>query len=219
MEVLNALRQATGTIHARIEQLPLCQEMLRGCVSRSDYTQLLQSLYHVHAAYEDRVERCPALQQVWPQTPSRAAAITRDLHALGASPGQRPERITDWIHQVEALGHPVAWAGVGYVLEGSRMGSRVLVRPLAEALGVPPRLGVGLDYHLDSGTDPRGNWQSVIAALNALGTSEPARDAIVAAAVATFETMFALFEDRAEKSWATSTSTVSTWRNSSSVPL
>jgi heme oxygenase len=135
---------------------------------------------------------------LWPQTPSRAAAISRDLAVLGTSPCPTPGWIGEWLAGIEALDQPAAWAGVGYVVEGSRLGSRVLVKSLAAGFGVEPALGIGLDYHLDAGDDPTGNWRRVMGALAALDHGPQARDAIVAAAVATFEVLYELHEMAAD---------------------
>ena len=55
------------------------------------------------------------------------------------------------ILQLDGLGaeSPAVWAGVLYVLEGSRMGSMILVGRLAEALGLEVAAGVGLDFHYE----------------------------------------------------------------------
>ncbi len=198
MEILNELRQATGAIHGRIEELPICREMLAGTVDRAAYARLLGDVFHLHRAYETALAACPSVAALWPQTPSRAAAIARDLAVFGVAPRSTPSRVVEWQADIEALDHPAAWAGVGYVVEGSRLGSRVLVKSLAAAFGVEPVPGVGLDYHLDAGDDPNGNWRRVLGALAALDRGPQARRAIVAAAVATFEALYELHEAAAE---------------------
>jgi heme oxygenase len=198
MEILSALRQATDSLHTQIEQLPLSQAMLAGQVARDQYVSLLKSLYHVHAAAEERLATTPVVAAVWPPTPSRAAAVIRDLAAFGVEPGDAPESVGEWVSQIDAVGHPAAWAGVGYVLEGSRLGSRVLARPLARSLSVEPRLGVGLDYHLDTGPDPIGTWRQVQNALSGLDNSSDARAAMIAAAGITFKILFLLHETTSE---------------------
>ncbi|CAN5350987.1 hypothetical protein BH11PLA2_BH11PLA2_31470 [soil metagenome] len=195
MEILNALRTATHAVHTRIETLPVCQAMLAGEVDRDAYTALLGKLYYLHDRFESELAACPAVAAVWPLTPSRAQAIARDLAVLGAEPGECPYWIEEWVNELNAQENPAVWAGVGYVFEGSRMGSRVLVRTVSKALGLEMKLGNGLDYHLDAGTDPAGNWRNVMGALVALDRNEDARHAIVTAAVSTFEAMYDLHEN------------------------
>jgi hypothetical protein len=64
------------------------------------------------------------------------------------------------------------------------------------------RLGVGLDYHLDAGEDPMGNWKRVMAALAALDRDPAARTAMLTAAVRTFEMLYTLHEAVRESSSA-----------------
>ncbi len=194
MEILNSLRQATRTLHGNIEELPICKAMLASDVSHATYAKLLGELYHIHAAYESALASQTDLQRCWPNTPSRAAAIARDLKVLGYTLEETPATAQEWVSDLEALGHAAAWAGVGYVLEGSRMGSRVLVKCLAPALELKPELGHGLDYHLDAGEDPNGNWRAVMGALAAMDRSPEAHEAMVAAAVRTFEELYAIHE-------------------------
>lgn len=194
MEILNELRKATAALHARIEELPMSRAMLAGTVDRTAYARLLADLYHVHAVYESALAGCAEVAACWPATPSRAAAIRRDLAVLGGTIGPMPDWVGHWQAAVEGAGHPAAWAGVGYVVEGSRLGSRLLARSLAAAFGRPPVLGVGLDYHLDAGDDPAANWRQVLTALATLDRGPVAREAILAAAVVTFETLYDRYE-------------------------
>jgi heme oxygenase len=191
MEILSILRGATGAIHARIEELPLCKAILAGEIDGSTYSALLGSLHPLHEAYETEMA-ASGLQ--WPATPSRADALRRDLDILDGDTGDTPTVVFEWLDTIRQLEHPAAWAGVGYVMEGSRMGSRVLVKSISQALGLEQRLGKGLDYHLDAGSDPNATWKQVMGCLAAADTDAAARTAIVNAAVATFEAIYALHE-------------------------
>jgi heme oxygenase len=202
MEILTELRAATGPIHQRIEELPASKAMLAGEIDRAAYAQLLVNLYHLHAAFEVEHAATPEVAAVWPQTPSRAAALARDLQAFDVDPGEAPMWVADWIAEMHSCAHPAAWAGAGYVFEGSRMGSRILARSLSRGLGLEMRLGVGLDYHLDAGEDPMGNWKRVMAALAALDRDPAARTAMLTAAVRTFEMLYTLHEAVRESSSA-----------------
>lgn len=193
MDVLTELRAATGPIHARIEALPVCGAMVAGELDRPGYARLLAGLFHANAAFEAGLQAAPAVSAVWPAPDGRAAAALHDLRALGAEPGPVPAAVAAWAAEV-ADGHPAGWAGAGYVFEGSRMGSRLLLRALARGFGVEPRPGVGLDYHLPPPGDPAAGWKRVVAALTALDTDPSARAAIVGGAVATFEVLFAIHE-------------------------
>jgi heme oxygenase len=190
VEILTALRAATGPAHARIEQLPICADMLNGPLDREEYVRLLTDLYHISDAVEEGLAALPG----WPACPSRAAAAARDLAVLGGRTGDRPEWVAEWIDAVRRVGHPAAWAGVGYVMEGSRMGSRVLAKTVARGLGLLVQTCSGLDYHLDAGADPAGTWKAVLVALADHGRDATAGSAMVAAAIATFELLYSRHE-------------------------
>lgn len=198
MEILKELRAATGPAHFAIEQLPIAKAMLAGEIDRADYTRLLVGLYHLHMAFEAELADTPDVMSVWPKTPSRAAALARDLQMFGVDPGETPIWVSAWVAEIRDLQRPEAWAGAGYVVEGSRMGSRILARSLAEGLALELKLGVGLDYHLDAGDDPNGNWKRVMAALAVLDRDEGARAAIVSAALKTFEVLHFVHETTTE---------------------
>jgi heme oxygenase len=190
MELIDELRAATRAAHTGLEQLPAAKAMAGGTVDRPTYVALLGRLYWVHAAFEAAIERTPDLAAVWPPEAVRAMAVARDLSVLGADPVPEPTVVTEWVKQVSDLGRPAAaWAGVGYVLEGSRLGGRVLVGPVAQALNLPAGAGVGLDYHREGLDDPGGRWTRVRAALAAADRTPEDRAALVAAAVATFDLM------------------------------
>ncbi|WP_439621909.1 biliverdin-producing heme oxygenase [Gemmata sp.] len=193
MELIDELRTVTRPIHTRIEQLPAARELAQGRIGREPYLDLLGRLYWVHATFEAELDRAPVVRAAWPAEAERAAAVARDLEVLGGDPPcAPPAAVTEWRHRLRARGHHAAWAGAGYVLEGSRMGSRVLAAPLARALAVPPGAGVGLDYHRDGLADPVGRWERVRAALAALDEGGANRAHITFGAVATFELMLAV---------------------------
>lgn len=195
MELFEQLRAETRPAHDAIEQLPAARAMIDGTIARDDYTDLLARLYWVHEVFEDEVCRHPELAAVWPGEATRAAAIAHDLKALGAQ--QRPtppETIVAWADRIRrrAETNPAVWGGVGYVLEGSRMGSRLLLAPLSLALGVAIEAGTGLDYHREGCDDPGGRWRRVRTAITTLDRTSADREALVSGAVATFEMMTAI---------------------------
>jgi heme oxygenase len=150
----------------------------------------LERLYWVHTTFESEVARCPELAAVWPAEATRAPAIIRDLAVWGAAfPPVVPDAVSDWHRKMLLRGAPSVWAGVGYVLEGSRMGSRMLAAPLSRALGVPPGPGVGLDYHREGLAEPLARWQRVRTAIEMLDGYGANRKHIVFGAVSTFELM------------------------------
>jgi heme oxygenase len=193
MELLQALRTETRPQHERLEQRLYPRAMAAGTITRQQYAELLGALVWVHRRFEQAVEHYAELAAVWPAEARRATAIERDLQAFGQDCPVEPPEVAQWYERNCAELHPsAAWAGVGYVLEGSRMGGRFLEKSLARALGVGPGQGVGLDYHRDGLDDPSGRWKRVLAAIESLDRSSEHRGTIVSAAAGTFDLMAAL---------------------------
>lgn len=195
MELFEHLRAATRPAHDAIENLPAARAMISGTISRSDYVATLGRAYWVHDTFERAVASHAVLAEVWPEEAARAAAIARDLESLDAEVPQRPTpSVESWAERIRerAATEPSVWGGVGYVLEGSRMGSRMLVGPVARALGVEIAPGTGVDYHREGLDDPGGRWRRVREAIAALDRLPFDRGAIVYGAIATFGVMSAV---------------------------
>ena len=185
-------RAATGPAHAQIEELPLSRAMAAGTVDREEYVRLLQHLFAAHMAWEPHAAKSP----IWSDEMARIDAISRDLAALGAetSPLNHPE-VGIWMAALRerAEVHPEVWLGVIYLFEGSRMGSLMLARPLAQALGVLPLPGHGLDYHLDGAAGRGPRWNRFKTAVDSLTLSIPQQQAVTWGAVVTFQMMYDIY--------------------------
>jgi len=192
MSLTTLLRQETAALHAEIESLPIAIAMAAGRVERRPYTRLLQGLLPVHQALEGACARQPQIPLAQPGS-SRVAALRRDLAYLGATPRRGPWPALARAMDVWGEAYPAALIGAVYVLDGSRMGSAFLAPRLAQALGVPATLGVGLDYHLaDAEGFPRA-WKRYKQQLDALGLDDSACEAVVEGARATFRGMIDLY--------------------------
>ncbi len=147
-DILQALRQATGEAHARLDADIRLDERIRNPHERRD---LVARFHRFHAGAEALF--AATLAQVdGLDLPGRAktARLAADLDALGARPSSldpRPPNAT----RSEALG----WL---YVVEGSTLGGRVIDRTL---------LSTGVDRTGLSFLDPYGSavgerWREVI---------------------------------------------------------
>lgn len=195
MILADQLRAAIADRHTAIERTPVAVAMIRGTITRDAYADWLTQMGHLHVALEDALADCPAAVGLYaPTEMNRSAAITRDRDTFPGTgetfPCEPVARLTERLPEWRAIA-PWKLIGALYVLEGSRMGSMALVRPLARAFGLSPQPGVGLDYHLDGiGTRPQ-RWQQFRAALSALPLTVEQQADVAAAAV---ETMSALCE-------------------------
>lgn len=162
-DILDALRAATGPLHSEVDR---CLPLARPSPSLADYRnhlRLLDAWMRRLAAFEpgpppldahrrqlaDDLRLCDALL---PAEPSP--------HEAGTDPGTvRRDAAFVW--------------GLAYVLEGSRLGGRVLYRQLAERLAPHP-----LNYLQGAGEQTGAQWKGFIAELRAQSfTPEAVRSA------------------------------------------
>lgn len=196
MDIANRLRAAMSSTHAAIEQLPVSQSLVTGTISRDDYRALLQQLLLIHEALEDHLVSAAITADFFTPAMARAEVIRGDLVALGADEVSPPageslhliEQIHTW-----AASSPAKLLGALYVLEGSRMGSMFLCKPLAQALRVPVQTGYGLDYHLEGLPTRPQAWGQFKARLAQLPLAAEQWDDVVAGAEATMNGLYELY--------------------------
>jgi heme oxygenase len=187
MTLPDRLRAAIAGAHTAIEATPLAVAMIGGTISRDAYADWLAEMDALHAALESALADCPPAAGLYqPDEMARTRLLARDRVVFGGgvftlphpSVGELVERFGEWRDSA-----PWKLLGALYVLEGSRMGSMALLRPLAKAFGLIPQLGVGLDYHLDGIATRPQKWQQFRAALAAVPLTEGQQADVCSAAV------------------------------------
>jgi heme oxygenase len=190
------VRQLLGPTHAAIEQTPFARALIAGTIDRAAYSRAVAQLAHLHSAVEDalaaRHEFAPLYR---PADMARTDAIACDLVALGHFPDDPTELTAAQCNQIAQWATATPWKLIGalYVLEGSRMGSMALVRPLSKALNVEVRPGVGLDYHLTGMATRPQCWQQFRAQLAALPLTDDQQADVCNGATATMDALHALY--------------------------
>ncbi|WP_431281964.1 biliverdin-producing heme oxygenase [Humitalea sp. 24SJ18S-53] len=181
--VRDALRQATGTIHERLHQLPALRRLAGGSMSRGDYIALLRQFLAFHFVIEDRLAQGPTLSVhgIDIAERRRSGALLADLEALDA-PATLPQPPAFCDLPIP----PSAAAAMGYlyVSEGSRLGGLALARSLDGLL--PPGDVAGRRFLLGYGPQHGRMWRALCDAIETLGAADDARSAMIAAAVEAF---------------------------------
>jgi len=197
MDLSSRLRAATHKLHEDIEGLPFARAMVSGRVSRRSYVDSLEQLLALHQTLEHELEQHDFLRVIYqPEQMARSAALRRDLAALG---GAGDRCLTAPLHSLSralrswSLTAPHRLLGALYIMEGSRMGSQFLARPLARALRVAPEPGRGLDYHLEGQDQRLQLWKQFKLTMNALPLREGEAAAVVAGAVLTMQCLHDLY--------------------------
>lgn len=199
----DALKERTREAHARAEKHPVQARMVKGEVTRAQYAAWLGQMLPVWravdatlAALAARDARVGAMVKPYHAHADRVAADLTFLGASGAghAPLAATSRFVAMVNGAASSGGP-ALVGVWYVLEGSSNGGRFIAKALSKALGINGPEGLtSFDPH---GERQRERWQAWRADLDARVFEDHEREAILAAAVATFEAVWEVMEDMA----------------------
>jgi heme oxygenase len=150
---MNMVRAAISESHQQIELTPFSKGMMDGSISRSEYANGLAQLWHIHDELENLVQKAVEISSYFTLEMIRTHTITRDMKAFGYRIDTfQPmiemlaivNQLRDWATQ-----KPFALLGCIYVLEGSRMGSLVIAKPLSKTLRIAPGETAGIEYHTE----------------------------------------------------------------------
>lgn len=178
-----ALKRATDAAHRRVEGVVQAASMF---ASREGYHRYLAATFKMRAEFERLLDVAGAAQ-IWPEWPRRriAALVAHDITDLGKIAPQTRELPENFTCRLDA-GELVA---ILYVLEGSALGARVLVK-LASEIGLSAGYGA---RHLFTQAGDRDAWRSFTAMMSEL--SEPPSHAM---ANRTFEAFACAYEEAAD---------------------
>lgn len=179
MTLAERLRSETRDLHDRIESTV---RVGGEGFTRDDYVAFLASTYGFVAPCEVALRRLELRSLIPdPSTRFKAERLAEDLAACGV-PTEAVPRCTD----LPPLDTPPEALGYLYVLEGSSLGSQIVVRQVRDRLaGVVP-----LAYLTGYGGRTGTMWQSFKRVLDAWGAAAPAeQDRVIASARATFASL------------------------------
>lgn len=163
------MRGCIAAEHEAIEQTPFSIQMMTGTLTREIYALNLAQMFHIHSSIESLAAAASEMQPFFSAEMERAAVAARDLNSLGFDVDDfevLPET-TQCIDSIEksAAESPMSLIGGIYVLEGSRMGSLVLAKPLAKCLQISGAPQSGVDYHIAGAGEVRGRlkiWKEAV---------------------------------------------------------
>lgn len=149
-DILEALRAATGPLHSEVDQ---CLPLARPLPSLADYRAHLRLL-------DAWMHRLSAFEPGPPPLEAHRRQLAEDLRLCDAlMPAEPSPHETDAAPETLHRDAAFIW-GIAYVLEGSRLGGRVLYRQLAERLAPHP-----LNYLQGAGEQTGARWKAFIAEL------------------------------------------------------
>ena len=140
-DILSLLRQNTQPLHHALEQTAMSQLLLSPKLDRSTYVRILYGFYGAFSSLEKMVEEMANLykmDELEGLLDSRAAQAMEDIRYLTGTfdasllPGSSLPFAARSVP--EAL-------GVVYVMEGSKLGGKVISKHLSQTIGVSPAEG------------------------------------------------------------------------------
>lgn len=185
--ILDQLKSGTAAVHASLERRLLLSQ---AAPTLASYASYLRAMHGFVAPLEEGFRRLP---EPWAarlelNRRCRAELIVADLDALSSRLGPSSPALVRCT-ALPAQGSVAQALGALYVLEGSTLGARWIVRHLA-----PLEIDGASAYLRSYGDDLGSMWQKMRAALMAHSAQSPEQDAqVVAAALETFERLDAWF--------------------------
>lgn len=159
--VMQHLKRATADLHTEQEALPAMQRLMDPDLSRPAYHDLLRCFYLAISACELHLQGCAAEWEAqgfdWSSRLVKKAWLEADLAQL--DPCFKPEQASPSspIAPYEGTGFPRA-AGCLYVMEGSTLGARVILKRLERNQRRPAVGACRFFQGYGPGTD--GRWSS-----------------------------------------------------------
>jgi heme oxygenase (biliverdin-IX-beta and delta-forming) len=179
------LRAHTCSHHERIEQV---LDIPRSVRSSCAYLQLLKGFYGFYAPYESQLlAHAAQLAEAGVDLSSRLKTqnLCDDLRSMSV----REEHIAR-LPRCEQLPNLPTWhhaLGAMYVTEGSTLGSQIITRILRQSLILDGALGMAFLTGYASKTGMM--WRSFVEALNSVELVASEREAVLATAAQTYESL------------------------------
>lgn len=184
--IIEALRAGTREAHDRIEHNQVMRRISEPDLDRRHYTLVLQRMLRMHLSLEGRLaellaDNYPALQM---DQRRKTPLLRRDLMVLAALSG---DLSGSPLLASLAFDQPSAW-GTLYVLEGSTLGGRIILRNVERTLGLTADSGAAFYNGYGERTGER--WKVFVEEIARVHEAHPEWEApIVTAASAAFSAL------------------------------
>lgn len=183
-EFIKALRTKTMPAHKQLEEVPLSARIVSPDVTKSEYAQYLEQMYAVNNDVEKNVY--PLLKNVVADVDSRNKAhqIEADLKVIGEGSLPADSPITaNRSEMSEAFA-----LGVMYVIEGSTLGGRVILKNIQPALQYTEENGA--TYFGGYGANTGKYWESFMQVLTNYPEDEATEQEVIAGADYAFSAIY-----------------------------
>jgi heme oxygenase len=186
--IVSKLRTYTGTLHSELEKTPISVALLDEQVSTHNYVAYLQKMREIVAFYESNV--FPALTDTLPDLPKRKKLplIDEDLNYLASDASELSAFETSLIANPS-----IAYAlGCMYVMEGSTLGGKMILKHASKILGIIPEQGGS--YFAGYGEETGYYWKTFLQTLQEYSVNHDCDTEILTGAKDTFIAIKHYFE-------------------------
>ncbi len=171
-DFLNELKSATADAHAALENTPLSKKLLDPDISVMDYREYLEKMYSLILFTEEQV--APSIADFLPDLSERSKLswLEQDLKNLGSVlPDTTPYHNVQLLNVAEQMG----WY---YVVEGSTLGGRVILKSLQRHL--PPHVfETSAQFFNGYGESTGRKWKSFLAVLDQYAQTPATRKSVI----------------------------------------
>lgn len=174
-DFLQELKSATAVAHTALEDTPLSKKLLDPHISVNDYREYLEKMYSLNLFTEQQV--APALAHLLPDLSERTKIswLQKDLQSLGSV---LPDTSTYNDVRLENVAEQMGWF---YVVEGSTLGGRVIIKSLQRHLS-PDIFESATQFFNGYGELTGKNWKSFLTILDRFAQSLSIRRSVIVGA-------------------------------------
>ncbi|MBK0368901.1 biliverdin-producing heme oxygenase [Flavobacterium agrisoli] len=179
---LEVLRSQTSEAHKKLESLPLSKSIINPQITLEQYALYLSLMHDVVENLEQNIY--PILSDVISDLENRKKAIwiENDLKSIG----KEKKAINFSFENTSAISVPFAM-GIMYVLEGSTLGGRFILKNIQENLGLTPENGAS--YFDGYGNKTGSTWKKFLSEMTDFENKTNSQDEIIKGAEYGFTVM------------------------------
>jgi len=176
---LERLRNETAEAHIALERIPVSASLLQPDVTVAQYAEYLKLMYDVVSGLERNVH--PIISTVIPDLEDRKKAkdIQSDLRYIGY---QTPENRTNIFDTDNSVAYNL---GIMYVVEGSTLGGRFILKNIQSVLGFDEYNGAS--YFAGYGNKTGSMWKNFLSHLTGFVSQTASEQQVIDGANQAFE--------------------------------
>jgi len=186
---LENLRAATTNSHTALEALPVSMSIMNPAVTNNEYALYLTLMHDVVKDAEENIFPAVYKSVEGLDVHPKAQFIEADLKTLGTTKDTAATPLTKNLDLTKLT--PAFAFGVMYVIEGSSLGGRVILKNIHGALGHDADNGAA--YFSGYGAQTGSHWKAFLGALTQYENSNNCEDEIIAGANFAFDAISAHF--------------------------